>query len=103
MTRRTPRAFPMKRGKGNAKPAQPDNRLWSVDMGNGFFREDAGAPPPRLPSESQPVAIDADAIPPVDVPVEPKILGHLSDPAPAVSSGDTERDWRGDYGLGKRT
>lgn len=103
MTRRSPRAFPMKTGKGNGSPAQPDNRLWSVDMGNGFFREDAGAPPPRLPSESQPVAIGVDAIPCVDMPVSNIAQVITSDPAPAISSGDTERNWKGDYGLGKRT
>lgn len=93
----------MKTGKGNGSPAQPDNRLWSVDMGNGFFREDAGAPPPRLPSESQPVAIDTPAIPPVDMPVTKSAQVIAPDPAPTSPSGDTDRDWRGDYGLSKRT
>lgn len=75
---------------------EPDNRQWEVDMGNGFVRIDNGAPPPRHPSETQPVRLKSLADSPnarkrTPVPtVEPE--------APHTTPNATpEKDWREDY------
>ena len=82
--------------------ANPDNRQWETDIGNGFIRVDNGAPPARLPSEAQPVSledIDGPAVPPPVPKVEleatplPKPVNHNTQPP----------NWQREFGLGKRT
>lgn len=83
----------------NAYHAEPDNRLWATDMGNGFIIETSGAPPPRLPEELQPVLIHDGQGRTVAPPVEPEAPAE----APKVTPDAPAKHWRSDYGLGKRT
>ena len=85
----------------NANPTKPDNRLWSTDLGGGFSREDTGAPPVRLPSETQPVpqgTVGGSEVAPVEI-------------APPFDDEPTPRgpiprkvqptNWQREFGLGK--
>ena len=80
--------------------AKPDNRQWETDMGNGFVRVDNGAPPPRLPTESQPVSVGA----PQSPAVSPSVPVVATEPAPIakpVNHNTQPPDWRREFGLGK--
>ena len=84
--------------------ATPDNRQWETDLGNGFVRVDNGAPPPRLPSESQPVSL-GDLKGPVVSPTSPPIrLGETAEPAPRpkpVNHNTQPINWQREFGLGR--
>lgn len=80
--------------------ATPDNRQWETDMGNGFIRVDNGAPPPRLPSESQPVSLgdqqySLEALPVPEAPSEP-----VPTPKP-VNHNAQPTNWKREFGLGR--
>ena len=69
-------------------------------MGNGFVRVDNGAPPSRLPSESQPVPVGNLNGPAVAPPV-PVVSTELAPIAKPVNHNTQPPDWRRDFGLGK--
>ena len=80
--------------------ATPDNRQFETDIGNGFVRVDNGAPPSRLPSESQPVSVGN----PHSPTVSPSVPVVSTEPAPVAKpvNHDTQPpDWRREFGLGK--
>lgn len=95
------RAIRSNRSKRPTLPtATPDNRQFETDMGNGFVRVDNGAPPSRLPCESQPVSVgdlQSSAVhPPVPmVPAEP-----ASTPKP-VNHNTQPTNWQREFGLGR--
>ena len=101
------RAIRSNKSKRTTLPtATPDNRQWETDMGNGFIRVDNGAPPPRLPSESQPnPIIRTDGVYPVYPPTSPTIgLGVMAEAATVtkpVNHNTQPPDWRREFGLGK--
>lgn len=83
-------------------PVKPDNRQWETDMGNGFVRVDNGAPPARLPSESQPVSVGD-----LEGPAAPPIfdIGATIEPTPTptpITRAPPPNDWRREFGLGRR-
>ena len=80
--------------------ATPDNRQWETDMGNGFVRVDNGAPPPRLPSESQPVSL-GDLNGPTVSPSVPVVSIEPAPVAKPVNHDTQPPDWRREFGLGK--
>ncbi len=96
--------FRAMRSNKNKRPtlptATPDNRQFVTDMGNGFVRVDNGAPPSRLPSESQPVSVgdlNGAAVPP-PVPIVP------TEPAPTpkpVNHNLHPTNWQREFGLGR--
>lgn len=92
----------LKRHRGtNVNPTKPDNRLFETDMGGGFTRVDAGSPPVRLPSETQPVpqgtvggsvVASVETAPPiVDEPAPRGPVPHKLQPT----------NWQREFGLGK--
>ena len=85
----------------NANPTTPDNRLWLTDLGGGFTREDAGAPPARLQSETQPV-LQGTIGGPVAAPVAPP-LPSIEEPAPRglIPNNPRPSNWQREFGLGK--
>lgn len=82
----------------NLRPAEPDNRQWQTDLGNGFIRIDNGAPPLRGPGEPQPVQLETIGSPsaPIEVKGTPAPI-----PPPRYPVGKFNHR-RQDYGLGKR-
>jgi hypothetical protein len=96
-----PVAHKGRRPKGsNTNPATPDNRVWQTDMGNGFIREDVGAPPARTPSETQPVSMGTLSAP--EAP--PPVAVTIPDPAPLPVRTNTQprtANWQREFGLGK--
>ena len=80
--------------------ATPDNRQFETDLGNGFVRVDNGAPPPRLPTESQPVSVGAPQSPAVP-PSAPVVATEPTPIAKPVNHNTQPPDWRRDFGLGK--
>lgn len=92
----------LKRNRGtNANPTKPDNRLFETDMGGGFTRVDAGAPPVRLPSETQPVPkakIDGHEVAPVET--APPIVDEPTPRGP-VPRKVQPTNWQREFGLGK--
>jgi hypothetical protein len=96
------RAIRSNRSKRATLPtATPDNRQWEVDMGNGFVRVDNGAPPPRLPSESQPVSVGALEAPALGLPVPVVTIETLPTPALTIRTPLTT-NWQREFGLGKQ-
>ena len=86
--------------RSNASPAVPDNRVWQTDMGNGFIREDVGAPPARSPNETQPISMGTLGSPEAPPPVPEAI----PDPLPlSIRTNTTPRpaNWQREFGLGK--
>ena len=80
--------------------ATPDNRQWETDMGNGFVRVDNGAPPPRLPTESQPVSVGNLNGPAVSPPVP--LVSTEPAPAPKPVNHNTQpTSWQREFGLGR--
>ena len=69
-------------------------------MGNGFVRVDNGAPPPRLPSESQPVSL-GDLNGPTVSPSVPVVSIEPAPVAKPVNHDTQPPDWRREFGLGK--
>ena len=95
------RAIRSNKSKRTTLPtATPDNRQFETDMGDGFVRVDNGAPPFRLPSESQPVSVgdlQSSAVPP-PVPVV------ATEPAPTpkpVNHNTQPTNWQREFGLGR--
>jgi hypothetical protein len=78
-----------------------DNRQWETDMGNGFTRVDNGAPPARLPSESQPVSVGALESPAAPPPMPVVSTESTAAPAP-VTHKLQPTNWQREFGLGKR-
>lgn len=69
-------------------------------MGNGFMREDVGAPPSRSPSETQPVSMGTLSSP--EAP--PPLPEAIPDPAPLpvrTQSLPRPANWQREFGLGK--
>ena len=80
--------------------AIPDNRQFETDMGNGFVRVDNGAPPSRLPSESQPVSVGN----PHSPMVSPSVPVVSTEPTPAhkpVNHNTQPTNWQREFGLGR--
>ena len=97
-----PRAIRSKRVDRPALPtATPDNRQWETDIGNGFVRVDNGAPPPRLPTESQPVSLGNLNGPTVAPPVPTVIAETIPLPKPTAPRFPPT-NWQREFGLGKR-
>lgn len=96
-----PTAHKGRRPRGsNASPATPDNRVWQTDMGNGFIREDVGAPPARSPNETQPISMGTLGSPKAP----PPVLEAIPDQAPLPVRTNTQprsTNWRREFGLGK--
>ena len=89
-----------KSNRSTTPTATPDNRQWETDMGNGFVRVDNGAPPARLPSESQPVSLGDPQSPAVPPPVP--VVSTEPAPTPKPVNHNTQPpDWRREFGLGK--
>jgi hypothetical protein len=90
-----------RRPKGsNASPATPDNRVWITDMGNGFMREDVGAPPARSPNETQPISLGTLGAPEAPPPVPEA----TPDPMPLpvrINTAPRSANWQREFGLGK--
>lgn len=85
----------------NVRPTTPDNRQWSIDLGGGFTRVDAGAPPARLLSETQPIPLDNIGDPVVaQVETAPPVV---NEPAPRgpVPYKLPPSNWQREFGLGK--
>ena len=81
--------------------AKPDNRQWETDMGSGFTRVDNGAPPARLPCETQPVSVGELEGPAVAPPVLPVTI----EPAPTselTTRKPQSANWQREFGLGRR-
>ena len=81
--------------------AKPDTRHWETDMGSGFVRVDNGAPPARLPCETQPVSrgeLEGPAVAPPVLPVtiEPATTSELTTRKPQPAN------WQREFGLGRR-
>ena len=89
-----------KSNRSTLPTATPDNRQFETDIGNGFVRVDNGAPPSRLPSESQPVSVgDLN-----DLAVSPSVPVVSTEPATVpkpVNHNTQPPDWRREFGLGK--
>lgn len=84
--------------------AKPDNRQWETNIGNGFVRVDNGAPPARLPSESQPVSLGnlhSLTYPSKGEVVKLSVPTELAPIATPVNHNTQPPDWRRDFGLGK--
>ena len=95
------RAIRSNKSKRTTLPtATPDNRQFETDMGNGFVRVDNGAPPSRLPSESQPVSL-GDLNGPAVSPSVPVVATEPAPIAKPVNHNTQPPDWRREFGLGK--
>ena len=95
------RAIRSNKSKRTTLPtATPDNRQFETDMGNGFVRVDNGAPPPRLPSESQPVSL-GDLNGPAVFPPVPVVATEPTPVPKPVNHNTQPPDWRREFGLGK--
>ena len=70
-------------------------------MGSGFTRVDNGAPPARLPCETQPVSIGELEGPAVAPPVLPVTIEHA--PTSELTTRKPQpANWQREFGLGRR-
>lgn len=85
----------------NVNPTSPDNRLWSTDLGGGFTREDTGAPPVRLQSETQPISQGTIGGPVIAL-IEPSPV-EVEQPTPRgpIPHKLPSSNWQREFGLGK--
>jgi hypothetical protein len=82
-------------------PVKPDNRQWETDMGNGFVRVDNGAPPARLPSESQPVHVGDLPSPKATQTPAPVQIEQAPPVTPSAPKAPPV-NWQREFGLGKQ-